>query len=115
MRPSCSRTLQARFRELPRWANAGRLVVYVTLLVAGGTYREAHGLPDAPSDTCSEIPGHVSFGALQVLPPKPAVGDEVELHFDTDITVHVVFSRFDRSLVWAMHAVRAPVLIPDSL
>src|SRR5690242_20586299 len=43
----------------------------------------------APADTvCTEIPGHVAFGGLDVVPPRPQVGDDVELRFAVQFEVY---------------------------
>lgn len=39
---------------------------------------------------CSEVAGHVEFGALTLVPSAPAVGDDVEILFDVSAAVYSV-------------------------
>ncbi len=74
-----------------RGANAvgtGRRVGYAALIALSLITVRADGA--AAGINCSEIPGFVSFGSLDVVPVQPMVGDSIQLQFNVSFQVYSV-------------------------
>jgi len=64
--------------------------IVLIVLTLRGAAAPVFAQPAPAEVVCTEIPGHVEFGGLEVVPARPVVGDDVELRFTVSFAVYSV-------------------------